>query len=585
MTDIRDHADGSSGSLRVLWSYVRSMRGFLAVMMTLELIAEAAALSQPLIARWVLDQLTIGGSLLRPLLVLCGLAVVAVALSGVCTFLLGRGALRLVTDLRSRLVRRVLGTSVDTVERRPVGDFLSRVGSDTTLLEDTVGGALVHAATAPLAVAAALVLMGTIDLPMLAVVVVVLAITTLGEKVAGRRVGEATEQGQERVAAMTSFLHRALIAFRTVKASGTERAEADRTCAEAEAAFRAGRRAVRAEAVLEMIAAASVDVTFLAVLAFGGARMATGSIGVGDLVAFLLYVTFLREPIDTLSFAVVEVAEGLAAVRRIEALHALPVEAAEMPTKTRAAGQPRGDERAPRVRFDGVWFGYRDRPVLRDVSFVAERGLTVLVGSSGTGKTTLLSLIERFVDVDRGRVLLNDIDVREWDRDELRRRLAYVQQEAPLLGDTIRDAILYGVPDPDAVDMRGALRAVALDGWIASLSDGVHTPVGERGVAISGGQRQRLAVARALLRGADVLLLDEATSQLDVVSERTLLDSVAHQALSRVVLAVTHRFSVAAEADQVVLLDAGGVRSVGSHSALLDSDPVYRELAAVTPRD
>ncbi|MFI5777618.1 ABC transporter ATP-binding protein [Nocardia sp. NPDC051570] len=573
------------GSLRALWSYVRGMRGFLAVMMVLELIGDAAALSQPLIARWVLDQLTVGGSLLWPLVVLCGLAVVAVALSGVCTFLLGRGAMRLVTDLRCRLVRQVLGTSVDTVERRPVGDFLSRVGSDTTLLEDTVGGALVHTAAAPLAVVGALVLMGTIDLPMLAVVVVVLAITTLGEKFAGHRVGEATEQGQERVAAMTSSLHRALIAFRTVKASGTERAEADRTCAEAEAAFRAGRRAVRAEAVLEMIAAASVDVTFLAVLAFGGARIATGSLGVGDLVAFLLYVTFLRDPIDTLSFAVVEVAEGLAAVRRIEALHALPTEAAELPTTPRAAGQAREGGRAPQVRFDGVWFGYHDRPVLRDVSFVAERGLTVLVGSSGTGKTTLLSLIERFVDVDQGRVLFNEVDVREWDRDELRRRLAYVQQEAPLLGETVRDAILYGVPNPDAVDMQSALRAVALDGWIASLPEGLQTPVGERGVAISGGQRQRLAVARALLRGAEVLLLDEATSQLDVVSERILLDSVAHQALSRVVVAVTHRFSVAAEADQVVLLDEGGVRAIGPHSILLDSDPVYRELAAVAPRE
>jgi ABC-type multidrug transport system fused ATPase/permease subunit len=210
--------------------------------------------------------------------------------------------------------------------------------------------------------------------------------------------------------------------------------------------------------------------------------------------------------------------------------------------------------------------------VLRDVSFAATQGLTVLVGPSGSGKTTLLSLVERFVDAQQGRVLLDGVDVREWDRAELRGKLAYVQQEAPLLGDTIREAALYAVPDAESVDLAAALRAVALDAWVETLPLGLDTPVGERGVSISGGQRQRLAVARALLRGADVLLLDEATSQLDTVSERTLLESVTHYARSRVVVAVTHRMAVAAEADQVVLFDADGVHVVGKH-ALLQSDP------------
>lgn len=557
-------------------------------MMVLELVGDAAALSQPLIARWVLDELMAGGSLFWPLMVLGGLAVIGMALSGTCTFLLGRGALRLVTNLRCDLVRRVLGGSVATVERRSVGDFLSRIGTDTTLLGDTVGDALVRSAATPLVIAAALALMGTIDVLMLGVVVGVLVITALGEMIAGQRVREATEQTQGRVAAMTSSLHRALIAFRTVKASGTERAESERTCAEAEAAFRAGRRAVRVEALLGMLIAVSVDVTFLAVLAVGGARVASGSLHVGDLVAFLLYVIFLAEPIDSLAFTIPEIAQGLAAVRRIEALRSLPAEAEELPSKVRRterATRNGSSDGLPEVRFDGVWFGYDDQPVLRDVSFAACRGLTVLVGPSGAGKTTLLSLIVRFVDVDGGRVLLDAVDVRELDRDKLRQRLAYVQQEAALLGETVREAMLYGVPSPNSADMQGALRAVALDSWVSSLPRGLDTPVGERGVAISGGQRQRLAVARALLRGADVLLLDEATSQLDAVSERTLLDSLAREAHSRVVLAATHRASVAAKADQIVLLVEGGVRAIGQHTALLRSDPVYRELASVPCRD
>lgn len=586
VSETASRLDGSSGSLRILWNYLRGMRRFLAAMMVLELVGDAAALAQPMIARWVLDELKAGGSLFGPLVVLGCLAVVGVVLSGISTFLLGRGALRLVTNLRSDLVRRTLGGSVATVERRPIGDFLSRVGTDTTLLGDTVGAALVRSAATPLVVLAALVLMGTIDVLMLGVVVVVLLITALGEMLAGRRVREATEQTQGRVAAMTSSLQRALIAFRTVKASGTERAESERTCAEAEAAFRAGKRAVRVEALLGMLTALSVDVTFMVVLAVGGARVATGSLGVGDLVAFLLYVIFLGEPIDSLAFTIPEIAQGLAAVRRIEVVRSLPPEAEELPAKVcktervarrnRSKGGP-----VPEVRFDRVWFGYDEEPVLRDVSFAARRGLTVLVGPSGAGKTTLLSLIVRFADVDLGRVLIDAVDVRELDRDLLRQRLAYVQQEAVLLGETVREAMLYGVPSPISADVQGALRAVALDRWVSSLPRGIDTPVGERGVAISGGQRQRLAVARALLRGADVLLLDEATSQLDAISERTLLESLAREAHSRVVLAATHRVSVAAKADQIVLLMEGGVRAVGRHTTLLRSDPVYRELASV----
>jgi ABC-type multidrug transport system fused ATPase/permease subunit len=573
--------ENSTGSLRILWSYVRGMRRFLAVMMVLELLGDAAALSQPLIARWVLDELKAGGSLFGPLVVLGGLAVVGMVLTGTCTFFLGRGALRLVANLRSDLVRRTLGGSVATVERRPVGDFLSRVGTDTTLLGDTVGEALVRSAATPLVIVAALVLMGTIDPMMLGVVVGVLLVTAVGEMVAGRRVREATEQTQGRIAAMTAKLQRALVAFRTVKASGTEQEESERTRAEVEAAFRAGRRAVRVEAILGMLTGISVDLTFLAVLAVGGARVATGSLGVGDLVAFLLYVIFLGEPIDSLAFTIPQIAQGLAAVRRIEVLRSLPLETEELPSRVRTAERAPPGGPVPEVRFDGVWFGYDDRPVLRDVSFAACRGLTVLVGPSGAGKTTLLSLIVRFADVDLGRVLVDAVDVRELDRDDLRRRLAYVQQEAALLGETVREAMSYGVPSPESADMQGALRAVALDRWVDSLPKGLDTPVGERGVAISGGQRQRLAVARALLRGADVLLLDEATSQLDAVSERTLLDSLARESHSRVVLAATHRVSVAAKADQIVLLIEGGVRAVGQHTALLRSDPVYRELASV----
>jgi ABC-type multidrug transport system fused ATPase/permease subunit len=590
---------------RALWEYLADKRGLLGWLLCLELLAHSAALAQPMVARWVMVELARGGGLSRPLFLLAGLAAMGIVLSGVCTFLFGRMGQRLVRDLRVGLVRRLLGARVAAIERRAVGDVLSTVGSDTTLLRETVGGALVRVVAAPMTVLAAIVLMGTIDLPMLGLVVVLLGFSTLGEKYALRRVEDATGEQQVHLAAMTSTLQRLLTAFRTVKASGTERREERLVAADADGAYRAGVRAAWAEAVVEMVAVASVDVIFLVVLAVGAVRVAGGSLALGDVVAFLLYVVFLREPVEALSFAATEISEGLAVIRRIEQLRGVPAEQHDPPAEgDGAAGGPacrtrtapvtaaaaaqrlpqeetdRPRRAQPTVRFDGVWFGYHDRPVLRELTFEVSRGLTVLVGPSGVGKTTVLGLVERFAEVDAGRVLLDGFDVRALDPAELRRRLAYVQQETPLLGTTVREAALYGVPRAELADLDGALRAVALDAWVATLPDGADTRVGERGVAISGGERQRLALARALLRDADVLLLDEATSQLDAVSERTVLDSLAHVARGRIVLAVTHRRSVAAEADQVIVLDGGTVHAVGRHQHLLRSDPLYRELVA-----
>jgi ABC-type multidrug transport system fused ATPase/permease subunit len=205
--------------------------------------------------------------------------------------------------------------------------------------------------------------------------------------------------------------------------------------------------------------------------------------------------------------------------------------------------------------------------------------VTVLVGPSGAGKTTLLSLLERFAEPDRGRILLDGVDVRELDLSELRRRISYVQQEAPLLGATIREAATYGADGVDEHRLGRVLAAVGLADWIATLPDGLATEVGERGLQISGGQRQRLAVARALARDSEVLLLDEATSQLDPINERHLVRSLTRESRDRVIIAVTHRMPLVHEADQVVMLRAGLVHARGRHDELL-GDPDYRELAA-----
>ncbi|MFI1830822.1 ABC transporter ATP-binding protein [Streptomyces sp. NPDC020412] len=543
----------------------------------LQLAAHGTALVQPLVASRVVEGVQEGGSLVGPVMVLGSLAAVGMVLNYAGVYVHGRVGESFVLRIRSQLARRIFGARVSKVESSSTGDVLSRVGADTTLLRQTVISSTVELLIVPFTLVIAVVLMIVIDPALAVTVVVMLAVTTVVETWAFRRVSEQTERAQGYLGAMTGVMQRALLAFRTVKASRTEKHEADAFDKEAHGSYRAGVSAARTEAVADTAALGSVEITFLLVLGVGAIRVSAGEMNIGDLVALLLYVVYIQEPVGSLVTSASELSEGLAAARRVDELLQLEPEA---PPAARAAHRTSAPDAEPGVRLERVTFGYANRTVLKDVTIDAPKGLTVLVGPSGTGKTTALSLIERFVEPDGGRILLNGADIHEMDLSELRGRVSYVQQEAPLLGATIREAASYGAPDVDPDRIAVVLKSVGLMDWVTTLPDGLDTEVGERGLHISGGQRQRLAVARALLRPSEVLLLDEATSQLDPHSERVLLASLAEHACDKVVIAVTHRLPIALQADQVVMLEDGRVHAAGPHETLLATDAKYQALVA-----
>jgi ABC-type multidrug transport system fused ATPase/permease subunit len=312
------------------------------------------------------------------------------------------------------------------------------------------------------------------------------------------------------------------------------------------------------------------------VLGVGGYRVASGAITVGSLVSFILFLFFLVVPLGSALNAYTQLQTGLGALTRIEEILALPAETDGDTPRTEVGG-----DRNDAVVFDGVSFGYRGGgPVLREVSFAVPRGARVaLVGPSGAGKSTVLALIERFYDATGGRLLVDGFDVRDLPRDALRHRLGYVEQEAPVLAGTLRDNLLLTAPGATDAQLLSALAEVNLAALAERTPEGLGAQVGEGGVLLSGGERQRLAIARTLLADTPILLLDEPTSNLDARNEAALRQAIAAAAVRRTLIIVAHRLSTVVDSDRIVVLDGGRVVATGTHHELVESDPLYRELA------
>jgi ATP-binding cassette subfamily C protein len=483
-----------------------------------------------------------------------------------------------VLTARRSLTSYLLRLRISAVDRSEPGDLMARVTADTTLLREVTTESLVGLGTGGLTLVATLAMMGVVDPVLLGVTMGVIAVAGTVIGVIVPRIHRAGKRAQEAVGAMGAVLERILGALRTVKASGAEHREEQAVHAAAEESWRQSVSAAKWSALAGNTAGLSMQVAFITVLAVGGARVATGAIAVGTLVAFLLYVFYLMSPIQQVVGAVTQYQIGAAAVARIQEVRRLPVEDLPGP----AALPAPGTEPAT-LAFENVHFRYGDDlpAVHHGVTFtVPARGMTAFVGPSGAGKTTVFSLVERFYDPTGGRILLDGRDVAEWDVARLRAAIGYVEQDAPVLSGSLRDNLLLGNPDAAAEDVERVLKTTRLDGLAARLPKGLDTLVGHRGTRLSGGERQRVAIARALLRRPRLLLLDEATSQLDAVNEAALRDTVADVARTTTVLVVAHRLSTVTMADRIIVMDTGRVRAVGTHHELVSADPLYAELAA-----
>ncbi|MFE5812566.1 ABC transporter ATP-binding protein [Streptomyces sp. NPDC056479] len=568
----------TTSTWRLLLGYVRPHRWALLTGAVLSLVTGATGLLLPLVARELIDDLSHDRAITGALLIMSGLVVTNAALGALGSYVLRRTAESVVLGARRALSSYLLRLRITAVDRSEPGDLMARITSDTTLLREVTTDSLVGLGTGGLTLVATVVMMGLVDPVLLAVTlgVILCAGTVLGVIVP--RINRASRQAQDAVGVMGASLERILGALRTVKASGAEHRE-ERTLHEAaEESWRQSVRAAKWAAAAGNTAGLAMQIAFITVLAVGGARVATGAIDIGTLVAFLLYVFYLMSPIQEVVGAITQYQTGSAALARIQEALRLPAEPAALPAPLPSAGaEPAA------VAFEDVRFRYAEELpyVHHGVTFsVPAQGMTAFVGPSGAGKTTVFSLIERFYDPEDGTISLDGRDLADWELPQLRSAIGYVEQDAPVLSGSLRANLLLGNPDADEDSLTRVLKTTRLDGLMAKLPDGLETLVGHRGTKLSGGERQRVAIARALLRRPRLLLLDEATSQLDAVNEAALRDTVADVARTTTVLVVAHRLSTVTMADRIVVMDAGRVRAVGTHRELVAGDPLYAELAA-----
>ncbi|MDG4795862.1 ABC transporter ATP-binding protein [Micromonospora sp. WMMD1082] len=565
----------------LLLAYLRPHWPAMLLGLLLGLVANAAGLATPLVTKWVLDTLGAGGSLGRPVTVLLVLVVVGAAISLWQWVLMGGVAERVVLDARSGVIRRYFAARIEQLTRRPSGELVTRATSDPGLLHEA-SGSLVGLINGAVALVGTLVLMGTLDLVLLGTTLVAVVAVAVLMGLLLPSIGRAQEAAQESVGRLGGALEGSLRAIRTVKASRAEQRQAALITTHAEDSARHGIHAARRAAVVWTISWTGIQLAVIVILGFGAARAGQGLIEVSTLIAFLLYAFQLMGPISELTQNMTAMQAGIAAAGRLREIEAIAVEPGASTASAPSDHAAPAGVSAPGgavLAFRGVTARYAPGapPAVRDIDLEIPRlGHTAIVGPSGAGKTTLFSLMLRFLEPEQGRLLLDGRPYPDHTPGEIRGRLAYVEQEAPVVPGTVGDNLRFTHPDATDEELWAALRAVDLHEKVRSLDLGLDTPL--TATNVSGGERQRIALARAVLRTPDVLLLDEATSQVDGLTEAAVGRCVRQRAAAGAVVTIAHRLSTVLDADQIVVMDRGRIRAVGDHAALLRTDELYRDL-------
>jgi ATP-binding cassette subfamily B protein len=573
--------------LRALLPFLRPYRGTLVLALLALLVAAAAMLALPVALRHLIDQGIASGSsetvdrYFIAFLAAAGAYGVFAALRFYLVTWLGE---RVVADLREAVYSRVIRMDPGFFEVTRIGEVLSRLTADTTLVQSIAGVNLSITLRSAISLVGSLVMLA-ITSPQLTVMIVVLVpIVIVPLIVLGRRVRRLSRASQDRVADTSGIADETLNAIQTVQAFTLEVVNEQRFGAAVEDSFQAAVQRTKTRSTLTAIATMLVFGAITFVLWTGAHSVVRGEMTGGQLGQFLVYAMYVAISAASLSEMWGEVQRAAGAMERlVELKNAAPtIVAPERPVPLPVPG--RGA-----IRFEHVTFSYPSRPdaqALAAFDLEIRPGETVaFVGPSGAGKSTTFQLLLRFYDPSSGRIFIDGVDIATADPQAVRTRIGLVPQDTVLFAASARENIRYGRPGASDAEVEAAASAAAADEFISLLPQGYDTFLGERGARLSGGQRQRIAIARAILRDPPILLLDEATSALDAESERLVQGALESLMRDRTTIIIAHRLATVLKADRIVVMDQGRIVAQGTHGELVRNNDLYGRLAALQFND
>lgn len=551
-------------------------KGYLIFGLIGSVLTTLVGLAIPLLAGNIVDEFTLETLTIGVISLIVTAFLLQAVIDGGSAYLLAKAGQQMVARLRQRLWAKMIRLPVSYFDANPSGQSVSRVVNDTGIVRDLITYYFPQFVTGLISIIGAVTILLFMDWQMTLLMLVSIPLVLFVIIPLGKKMGKISRELQAETAEFSGSIQQTFSEIRLMKASTAESAEELKGRQGIDGLFTIGLKESKITSVIGPLMYLIMMALVVMIFAYGGIRVADGTLSTGSLVAFLLYLFQIIYPVTSFATFFTQLNKTIGATERIIAILELPDESGQIGLKEDITGET--------LTVKGVSFSYEtNEPILKDISLVAHPGeMIAFSGPSGGGKTTLFSLLERYYEPDAGDIMIGDRSIYDFSLTSWRRQIGYVSQESAMMAGTIRDNLTYGLKNADSIEEKRLWEVAELayaDQFIKGFKEGLDTQVGERGIMLSGGQKQRISIARAFLRDPKILLMDEATASLDSQSEQVVQQALARLMKGRTTLVIAHRLATIVNADQIVFIENGQITGSGTHEELRATHSLYRQFA------